>query len=186
MVRRRRKSRKWISWLVFLMLLIMAGVVCYFVWDNYFKEKDGTKQEGDSSVVTEENEDVEQKVEKRDDVGEGEVMEEEKKVVQYDGTDPNKNNDLTGVITYAGASGNNLMIRVNIDQYLSDGSCSLSLLSNGGVVYGDTAKIVASASTATCEGFDIPVSEVGSGNYEIVINLSSYDKTGAIKGEVNF
>ena len=184
MVRRRRKSKKWISWLVFLMLLIVAGVVCYFVWDNYFREKEEVVEQENVTTQEEAEGKLEERVKKQNDDDNGAIV-EEKKVVQYDGADPNKNDDLTGVITYAGASGDNLMIRINIDQYLSDGNCNLSLLNDGGVVYGDTAKIVASASTATCEGFDIPVSEVGSGNYEIVINLSSNDKIGVIKGEVN-
>lgn len=184
MVRRRRKSKKWITWLVFLVLIIVAGVVCYFVWEKYFKEEDELKQENNTSVVVEESKNEKQEPKNRDNVSE-EVMEEEKKVVQYDGADPNKSNDLTGVITYAGVSGANLVVRVNIDQYLSDGSCNLSLLSNGNAVYGDTTKIVASASTATCEGFDVPVSEIGPGSYGIVINLSSGDKIGVIKGEVD-
>ena len=40
-----------------------------------------------------------------------------------------------------------------------------------------------SAATSTCEGFDVPVSELDSGLYQIVINLDADGKTGAIKGE---
>ena len=36
---------------------------------------------------------------------------------EYAGEDPNEREDLTGVVTYAGVNGNNLMIRVNIDQH---------------------------------------------------------------------
>ena len=77
-----------------------------------------------------------------------------------------------------------ITIRVNIDQYLSEGNCTLSLISDETVVYNENVKIINSASTATCEGFDIPVSNMDEGNYNIVIKLSSGDKIGSIKGEI--
>ena len=39
MAQRRKRSKKWISWLIILALLIGAGVVCYLVWDSYFRDK---------------------------------------------------------------------------------------------------------------------------------------------------
>lgn len=104
---------------------------------------------------------------------------------QYDGQNPNTNDQITGVITYAGASGNNLVIRVNIDQYLNGGVCNLALSQNGKAVYGISAPITDSASTATCEGFNIPLAEVPSGKYQIVINLTSERKSGTIEGTVS-
>lgn len=184
MVRRRRRSKKWISWLVFLVLIVVAGVVCYFVWDNYFREKEEVIEQTD--VVTQEE--TEEKVEER--TGEqgndsDVVIVEEKKVVQYDGEDPNEQNELTGVITYAGVSGNALMVRVNINQYLAEGSCVLNLTSGGANIYSETVAIVSGPSTATCEGFDVPVSAVGSGKFNIGVELSSGGKTGVIYGEVS-
>ncbi len=183
--RRRRKSKKWIYWLLFFVLLIVAGVVCYFVWNEYFNdtEKGGVKED---AVV--EEVDVE-----GDDKEESEVVEEEKeeeiiekeKVIQYEGDDPNEAEELTGVVTYAGVSGSNLIIRVNIDQFLNGGNCELNLLRNGQVIYGDTASVIGSAATATCEGFNVPVAEVGNGGVEIVIKISSEGRGGTIRGEAN-
>ena len=36
---RRRRSKKWISWLLILILAIAAAVMIYLVWDNYFRDK---------------------------------------------------------------------------------------------------------------------------------------------------
>ena len=186
--KRKRKNNKHVYVIIMLVLLLVAGLVTYFVWNTYFDKKadGGNKQEETS---------VEDKDEKKNE-GKGstdvketrEVVEKEKEkeqVMTYEGDNPNNADELTGVVTYAGVSpdGGELVIRVNIDQYLGNGNCELNLV-QGGVVYKDTASIAASASTATCEGFN--VSTVGlSGNYSIVIYLNSGGKTGTINGEVN-
>ena len=75
------------------------------------------------------------------------------------------------------------MIRVNIDQYVDGGTCELSL--QGNTTYSDTANIAGGASTATCEGFNVPANMLASGTYQIIIKINSGGKTGTIKGEVN-
>lgn len=180
MARRRRRSKKWVFWLFFLILLVVAGVVCYLVWDNYFKTDEPKEESGTSSVVEEKTEQKQE--EKNEDSGE-EIKKEE--VVQYDGESPNSGEGITGAVTYAAVSGANLMIRLNIDQYLTSGSCNLVLYKDGASVYGDTANLVGSASTATCEGFNVPVSEIGSGNFQIEVRITSGEKNGIIKGEAS-
>ena len=178
--RRKRKSKKWISRLFFLILLVVAVALCYFVWDAYFKDK-GPKQPEpvEHSSSREEQPKEEEKSEKE------EVKSEEKpKVPQYDGDDPNTANDITGAITYIGVSNGYLRVRVNVDQYINGGGCNIILLRNGTQIYSDYANLNSSASTSTCEGFDIPVLEIGSGYTQIRITLSSGEKSGAITGEV--
>ena len=120
MIARRKRKRKWISGLFILVLIIVAGIVCYLVWENYFKEEKNSKNDEPESVK------VEEKIEEEsiDGEEEQEIVEKEE-VVQYEGEDPNDLEEITGVITYAGASENYLMIRINIDQYLSGGICNL-------------------------------------------------------------
>ncbi len=179
---RRRRSKKWISWLIILLLLVAAGVVCYLVWDNYFNDK---KQGNSEAGISQE----EKKEEQKDDNPKEEKKEEEQavkkeEVVQYDGDNPNNASSLTGAITYAAASGDNLMIRVNIDQYLSGGTCVLALVRDGATIYNSEAAIIDVASTSTCEGFNVPVATIGNGNFAISIKVSSGDKVGEITGEV--
>ena len=174
MAQKRKNSKKWIFWVLMVVLFVAAAVVCYLVWSNYFRDKKEDKPTEEQSLVEKYEE---KKVEEKE-----EETAEKEKVVQYEGEDPNTQEELTGVVTYAGVNGNNLMIRVNIDQYLESGSCELSLMQNG-VAYSDVANIVGSAATATCEGFNVPVSGLG-GDYEIVIKISSGDKTGTINGKV--
>lgn len=174
--KRKKSNKKWIFWVLMLVLFVAAAAVCYLVWNSYFRDKKEDKSVEEEQSLVEESEKSEDSSEEAVEVV------EKKKVVQYEGEDPNEKEELTGVVTYAGVNGDNLMIRVNIDQYLDSGVCELSLV-QGGVVYSDTANIVGSVTTATCEGFNVPVSRLSGGNYGIVIRISSGDKAGTINGE---
>lgn len=184
MAQRRKNKRKYVYWLMLLVLLVVAGVVAFLVWNNYFRDKGSDRQESGSVVVAEEDTGAKKDTESEDEANAiADRTVEEKKVVPYEGTDPNEHEELTGVVTYAGVNSGMLMIRVNIDQYLDGGTCELNL--HGNATYSDTAKIVGGATTATCEGFNVPVDKLASGMYQIAIKINSGDKVGIIKGEVN-
>lgn len=170
---RRRKKKSWISWLIILILLIAAGVVCYFVWEGYFKEKEPEDVEITDTVIDDNSNKGEEELPKK-----GEI-------VNYEGENPNEQSGITGVVTYAGVSGNDLMIRVNIDQYLNGGECMLLLETAGNVVYSNVASVSDSAATATCEGFNVPTSLLETGQYNITIEVESGGKKGVISGEVS-
>lgn len=176
--KRKKNSKKWISCLLMVILFVVAATVCYLVWDNYFKDKKEEKPTEEQSLM-------EGKGGEENTTDQAEVVVEKEKVVLYEGEDPNMKDELTGVVTYAGVSGNNLMIRVNIDQYVMSGSCELSLVSDGSSMYNDTAAITTAATTATCEGFNVPMNSLGVGKYQIVIKISADGKNGTINGEVN-
>ena len=192
MAQKRKNKKRWIYWIAALALLIAAGVVAYLVWDSYFRDKRVDTYEdnvvevaGDVDDKNDDDTNSYKEEEKGSDENniEEEVEKEKERIVSYEGVNPNKNDQLTGAITYAGVNGGVLMIRVNIDQYLDGGTCNLSL--NGNMAYNDVANIVSNASTATCEGFDVPVNALSSGYYQITIGLSTNDRSGTIIGEVN-
>ena len=194
MAKRRRRQRRITTTIVFLFLIVLAGLVCYLVWDSYFRNRD------DDNEVKEQKTDqvIEDKVEKKGEESEESVLSQKeskdetkdetkdgKEQINYDGENPNQANTLTGVITRAENMGEQVVIRVNIDQYLDEGGCQLSLKRNDEIVYSDQTSVVAAAATATCEGFDVPISRIGEGNYMIEIVINSGDKTGTINGEVD-
>ncbi len=180
MRRKKRKNGKIIFGILIIAALSVAGFFCY---EYFFKPKEENKPTTPSQTVTP------TPVENPDN-GRGETPEkplEKEPVVQYDGNNPNEAASLTGVVTYAGATDSNVIIRVNIDQYVDGGSCNLSLYQNGNAVYQAGASLIADVSTSTCDGFNIPRSSIynAGGTYEIVINLFAGDKKGTIKGEVS-
>ena len=178
MMAQRKRNRKWLWWggaVVVILMIVVAIIVT--IQNNQPKLDNGDDNKNESSKVetgTEENTKSEQTTEE----------EPPKKVVQYTGEDPNKSDDLTGVITYAGVNNGTLTIRTNIDQYLSEGTCELILERDNATIYSSRVDIWADVSTSTCKGYDVPVSELGGGNVQIIINLTSDDRTGAIRGEV--
>lgn len=181
--KRRKRNRKWLWGLVFVVLLAVAGVIIYLVWDGYFREDEPVRESGEgvASVVVEVDDD-EMKKKPDEEVARNEDIEGP---VQYEGGDPNLEEGLTGVVTYAGVTDGKLMVRVNIDQYLDSGSCELVLMNGGVTVYNMMVEIVGSASTASCAGFDVPTNGLPSGKLQIVVYLSANGKTGEIKGETN-
>lgn len=181
MAQKRKRSKKWIYYLFMLVLLIAAGVVVYLVWDNYFNDKK-TEDRKEQAVVEEAKSET-----KEDTVANNSSDPEtdDKKPVQYEGEDPNEAEELSGSITYAGLINDRITVRVNIDQYLNEGKCVIHLINNGVESYSEAANIVSSAATSTCEGFDISAASFTSGKYEILIDLSSGEKKGTIRGEIN-
>ena len=77
------------------------------------------------------------------------------------------------------------MVRVNVDQFLSGGTCNLRINEYGAEIYNDSATLVNSASTMTCEGFDVPVTAIGGGNFELFVDINADGKSGTIKGEAS-
>ena len=159
-------------------------MIVFLVCDNYFNyKKDSSPKTSEESSEVEEVEKSEEKPDEEEEEDEG-LSIENKEVKQYEGGNPNSSDDLTGAITYAGVSGGTLRIRVNIDQYLSGGTCELGLITDGGKVYSTSVGVADSASTATCQGFDVPTSGLPAGDYRIQVVISSGNKTGTILGEV--
>jgi len=145
------------------------------------EENETANEISSTSELTEKESATEEETEEEEEVD----TEPEKKAKQYEGDeDPNSSETLTGDITNDEVSGDTLRVRVSIDQYLTSGTCELTLTS-GSKTYTDTANIIPDASTSTCEGFDIPVSKLSSGDWNIKIQLSSNNKTGLITGRTS-
>lgn len=102
---------------------------------------------------------------------------------QYEGQDVNQLDKLTGTVTYSEKAGNKYRIRVNINQFLKlPGTCKLTVFSTGNSVYSETVNVVSNPSSGSCEGFDIPLANLPSGNLNFKIEVNANQKTGLIEG----
>lgn len=182
MVKRRRKNKQKKTIIIFIVLILLAGIVCFLVWNSYFREV--VPVEESTPAVQEETRQIEKEEEKKEESAPVKEEPEAKKVVQFEGEDPNKAASLTGVVTYAGVNNNKITVRVNIDQFLNDGACRLRLKKDGVIIYREEVGIVDAAATSTCEGFDVDVTPEMSGKLGIEIELEANGKTGVINGEV--
>lgn len=176
----RRRNRRWISVVVFFVLIVAAIAIMAVAMNNIFGGE--TKEQNQNSNVNVESSRSEEKPDQKNEDAKDEVKKEE--IQQYDGDDPNEADNLTGVISYASVNEDKLIIRVNIDQFLSKGNCNLNILKNGATLYSETVEIQGSVSTSTCNGFSVPVSELSSGDLQLEINLESEGKTGRVTGKV--
>lgn len=177
---RRKRSHKIASFVAFLILFAAAGIIGYLVYQSYF-----ANQPAKPSATTQVDPTPTQPTETPAEPAPTETPAEDIKTpVKYEGENPNQKSTITGAITYASKNGNKLTIRVNIDQYLTTGNCNLVLSQDGADVYGASANLIDSASTSTCEGFDVPATNL-SGKYLVTINLVSGNKAGQITKEIS-
>ena len=177
----KNQNKKIICGVIILFLVVAGGVAGILMWHN------SSNRENDSRTETVSSDESKTETIERTTDGTGSTTTdiEKEKVTQYDGEDPNTSENLSGVVTYADVVDDQLMIRLNIDQYLDSGECELTLTKDGATIYTSIANIVGGPATATCEGFDVPVEELGGGNIQININLSAGDRKGSIRGEAN-
>ena len=188
-----KKSRKnkIIVWsLFFLVLIILAGVIVYQIL------KDNNKS-SKVPISSEQTEKIESKIENTGVTNPETIKTEDgtpedaaagrtpKTPEKYEGQDVNKLEKLTGAITYSAKIVDKYRIRVNIDQFLKlPGTCMLSVISAGKVMYTDYVNIVSNPSSGSCEGFDIPLTKLSPGEYDIKIEVNANQKTGIIEGKV--
>jgi uncharacterized protein YpmS len=102
----------------------------------------------------------------------------------YEGEDTNNSISLTGVVNYKSVINDSLLLRTTINQILNSGTCDLTL-SNGQKTVTRSSSIVQNPSSSSCEGFDIPISELGSGTWSIEIKLTGEEKTGILTDSVS-
>lgn len=111
-------------------------------------------------------------------------FEEKQPVIHYSDNVPSDAGAISGVITYTGIVDDTLVIRVNIDQYIDGGTCVLALVGRN-TNYSEAARIIDSAATSTCEGFNIPLNVLKEQELEIIIEVKGDDKQGVIRGNVS-
>ena len=179
----RRRNKKLLYFVIIIVILVVVGVATFLICKNIAQKNEN---EGGGTEVTQEDDKKEETKNPTNNKNEDDDENiPEKQVPKYDGGDPNRAEELSGAITYAEVIGDKFMVGINIDQFLASGSCSLSLIQNGKTIYNASVGIMADVATSYCDGFAIPVSEIGSGEYEVVVEISSGNKTGTIRGKGN-
>lgn len=179
---KRKRNFRWVKWLLFLVLLVAAITVVILVKNNYFDKKEENSSQ--QNIDIDKNKTEDKKEEEKPEDKNGDEPKQEEKAPQYEGESPNKSETLTGLITYADVQNDELIMRVNIDQFLQSGNCDLTMSRNGVTYYTQSVGIQESVTTSTCDGYKIPVSELPKGDLVVEINLDSDGKTGKITGRV--
>lgn len=87
-------------------------------------------------------------------------------------TPPNNPNDIVIAPTQ---SGDTVTIMTKLYHY-SSGTCALHI-TNGSHTYDANAQVIFETQFSTCAGFSVPVSKLGTGDWNITLNVSSSNIT---------
>ena len=185
--KRRYSKRTTIIWFFVILVLALIVTAIYFL----LLQPREVKQSKQNTEVQAEHLQAEKnpnpnepkpKTEEKEDLEAGKTHQTPK---QYENTGDTPATNLTGFITYSGKNGNNLTIRITINQLLKEtGTCTLALTSTNGQKIERTVATIDNPSSATCQGFDIPLSEVPAGDYQINIDIKTVHQNGNIKGSI--
>lgn len=178
--------------IIITVVILTALLISFLLW--YYALSDRGPKEAQEITNSQQDKPTENKVGSQDagtkeSIGEPDEQsvphEKEKELPQlYEGENINNSTGLTGTITAKSVMAGNLIIRNTIDQMVGGGNCELNL-SSGGRNITRSAEIIQNPSSSTCAGFDIPVSELAPGQWNIEIKVSSGDKGMTLKDTVN-
>ena len=109
---------------------------------------------------------------------------------RYEGGSVQDSDTLTGNISGISVAGNNLSIRVTINQYITDpdGRCELTLTAPSGATYDYWSDLIQNPQTTSCYGWDIPLSDFGgsvSGHWTAKVVVNGNGRTGTFTQEVD-
>lgn len=91
----------------------------------------------------------------------------------------------TVTVTAANVSNNTVQIRALIDGVINDAACEI-IFSQGSATKTYAASTQALSSTSTCQGFDIPSSDLGAGTWAFTISVKrGATVLGSTSGEVS-
>lgn len=174
----KKRAKKPLIITLIVVVLLAAGAGAY-IWFS----RDDSGQNTEQTTQNQENRD-EAAAEDPDSEVNRTGHEPEKDIPEaYEGENPNTSQSLTGIISHKSVTGGQLVLRTTISQTLGSGSCQLRLTKDGQTVTRES-NIAANPSSATCEGFDVPTSELSGGTWSIEITMRSGDRTGTIRDTV--
>lgn len=91
--------------------------------------------------------------------------------------------EVAMTITASSQSESTYQIRTMISALVSSGTCQLQL-TKGGSTVSKSAGVAAFAQTSTCQGFDVPLSELSPGTWAVKASFNGSGKTGSTSSEI--
>lgn len=183
----RKKSHAglFVATVLAIMVLAAAGFFIFLNREKIFSHNSDSTSDASSS---EQQKSQENESDKKDDKpSEAVDTREEGKdsVAQYEGSDPNTLDSITGIISFAGVSEGNFIVTATLDQFLSDiSSCKFTITNNSGVTINFDGSASTGPSTSFCS-YSSSASNIASGHYDIKVEISAGSKSGVITGEAN-
>ncbi len=176
------KTKILIPVVIFLILLTAAGVVLML---NKQQTNDQSPVEESTTANINYSEPTEEQVEdgldmKKQTIDQDQQAKEQQPV---EAGQPVVNNQFSTTITTAQVADNMLLVRNEISRLTTEGECILNL-TNGSQKITKQASIGALARVSTCQGFNIPTSELSKGKWQLELVVKINDQTATDSKEV--
>lgn len=202
-IKNKKQTNKISVYVVIIITLVLAGCAGVFAYKNLTNSNDSATNEPSTTEEKKDNEKDTSEEESTDPVDEsGEEKTEPtdtpdddptnggKTPPRYEGGNIQDNKTLTGAINGISVAGNNLSIRVTVNQYISDpdGRCELTLTSPSGATYDYWSGLVQNPQSTSCYGWDIPLSDFGgsvSGHWTAKVVVNGDGRTGTFTQETD-
>lgn len=202
-IKNKKQTNKIGVYVVIIVALVLAGCAGVFAYKNLTNSNDSTTNEPSTTEEKKDNEKDTSEEESTDPVDESGEKETEptdtpdddptnggKTPPRYEGGNIQDSKTLTGTINGISVAGNNLSIRVTINQYISDpdGRCELTLTSPNGATYDYWSGLVQNPQSTSCYGWDIPLSDFGgsvSGHWTAKVVVNGDGRTGTFTQETD-
>ena len=177
-------SRKKLLLVVAIVLLLgAAGVGGYFVMANNSPQKDSSKTTESNNQTSLDPATTEQ-IEAGNSAKEN-TIKNDGKPNSGDSLDPPEAGATIGVsITAANQNSSVVNIRALINELINSGTCTLKLTKGSANVL-KSVSVQALSSAATCQGFDVPTSELPAGNWHLTLTVTSGDRTGTAEHDIS-
>ena len=169
-----------ISYIIGAILIALIAVAYYFFF--YTPKQSGTDNKTNNTPATDVNK-------SRSSSNDSNTNPVDKTPKQFDlpkNTDSVSETNNLGVIVNTLTDESTLYVRTTISELLGEGSCKLTLTNKTTLkTIVLTSGIVTSASSSSCDGWNIPLNTLYSGTWQTNVVVNSGDKRGVGSHEVN-
>lgn len=176
-VKKRLLDTKKIIAIVMLLVLVLALTILYLFLQHKLNINNSSSQKSSTSpVVNLDKPTTEQKA-----AGEDTKLNSNNNNDETNTTPSSTDNQkrlVAVTIPAANVNSSVLQIRSQINTVDSTGICSLTLTGPESKVITKTSEVQALASTSTCKGFDVPVSELSTGSWQVDLTFNNSSLTG--------
>lgn len=179
-IKKYSSRNKIITSIVLVILLIASATTVYALSVN----NDDTDSDITDSQIREGNRIKQDSIESpKEDT---DIKNNNKPTTSSNTTDEDSNQNITIQITAVNQNDSLLQVRSSIDTITNDGHCTLTLTSESdGRAITREVGVTALAHISTCEGFDIPLSELTPGKWLLNLDYKDTSSKGAASSEIN-
>lgn len=175
------KNKKTTLVVVSLILLVIISGVVYATSQGFFNQKSNSKATINLGPATDEEK------KEGNNTKSSTVNPEDASSGSTKNTDPHSQPPTPSTVSVqtsvSSQNGTTYQLRYLIESVLNGATCTLTL-KNGSIVVTKTSKTQALPQSSTCQGFDIPTSELNPGTWEMTLVVAGENVTGSTSSTI--